>query len=208
MAKENSNRWTSGPMILLYIVLAVVVIGGGSFIHTQNRLSTMRQACRAQYSQVQSVMQRRYDLISNMVNAVKGDMKQERAIFDDLAKARSAYSSAKTANDQLKADDKINKQTNLMINAVQERYPKLASDKRVHDLMVELEGSENRISVERRKYILDVQDYNSALGRFPGSFVAKQSGFKEIPYYHADKNAQKAPKVDLGQKYIDQKAID
>lgn len=192
------NKKSSTPLIVLGIIALIVVICGGTYIHTQNRLSGLRQNCRAQYSQVQSVMQRRYDLIPNMVNAVKGDMKQERAIFDDLAKARSAYSNAKTANDQLKADDRINKQTNLMINAVQERYPKLASDKRVHDLMVELEGSENRISVERRKYINDVQDYNTAINRFPGSAIARQSGFKEIPYYHADKEAQKAPKVDLG----------
>lgn len=193
----KQNKWTSSPMIFFYAIIVLLIVIFGTYVHTQNRLTGMRQACRAQYGQVQNVMQRRYDLIPNMVNAVKGDMKQERTIFADLAKARADYSSAKTATGQMKADDKINKQTNLMLNAIQERYPKLASDKRVHDLMIELEGSENRISVERRKYINDVQDYNTAISKFPTSAVAKKSGFKEIPYYHADSSAQKAPKVSL-----------
>ena len=194
---NNKNKWLSSPMIVFYVVIVLLIVIFGTYVHTQNRITGMRQACRAQYGQVQNVMQRRYDLIPNMVNAVKGDMKQERTIFADLAKARADYSSAKTATGQMKADDKINKQTNLMLNAIQERYPKLASDRRVHDLMIELEGSENRISVERIKYINDVQDYNTAISKFPASAVAKQSGFKEIPYYHADSSAQKAPKVSL-----------
>lgn len=84
-----------------------------------------------------------------------------------------------------------------MVNVINERYPKLASSSRVHKLMIELEGSENRINQERRLYNQDLQTYNTAIGHFPGSIIAGMSGYHYVPYYHADSEAQHAPKVDL-----------
>lgn len=200
--QQNSQRKQANtPLIIALSVIGVfilfTIICASFYISNANKFNDLKQNCNAQYSQVQAVMQRRYDLIPNMTNAVKGDMKQERTIFKDLADARSAYHNASTANGKLAADEKINKQTNLLINAIQERYPKLASDGRVHDLMIELEGSENRINKERRDYIQAVQTYNTAIGHMPGSIVANMSGYRSIPYYHADSAAQHAPKVDL-----------
>lgn len=199
---QNQERKINN--IFLYIILSIfsvivltLLIFGMMYVSNVNKFNTLKQNCNAQYSQVQAVMQRRYDLIPNMTAAVKGDMKQERAIFSELAKARSDYASASSANSKLKADDKINKQTNLLISAINERYPKLASDNRVHDLMIELEGSENRINQERRHYIQDVQNYNTVIGRFPSNFFANMSGYTPIEYYKADASAQTAPKVDL-----------
>lgn len=193
-----NNKKSSGAAIALgtvggiFIVLCVLA---GIYFSQMNKFNSLKQDCSAQYSRVESVMQRRYDLIPNLTEAVKGDMKQEKAVFGEIAKARKAYNSANTASEKMKADDKINKSLNVLINNIHENYPKLNSDKRVHDLMIELEGSENRINVERKRYIDSVQTYNTAINKYPGKFFADAGGYHSIDYYKADSNAQKAPKV-------------
>lgn len=183
--------------IICGVIALIVVIFGVFYASNANKFNGLKQQYESQYGQVQAAMQRRNDLIPNMTAAVKGDMKQEKSIFDDLAKARSAYSDAKSPNAKMKASDEIHKQTNLLVNVINERYPKLASSSRVHELMIELEGSENRINQERRLYNQDLQAYNTAIGHFPGSIIAGMSGYHYVPYYHADSEAQHAPKVDL-----------
>lgn len=134
-------------------------------------------------------------LVPNLTETVKGDMKQEKAVFGEIAKARKAYNSASSVKDKMAADEKINKSLNVLINNIHENYPKLNSDQRVRDLMIELEESENRISVERKRYIDSVQTYNTAVNKYPGKFFASAGGYTPINYYKAESDAQKAPKV-------------
>jgi LemA protein len=189
---QKVSRW-------IIIIVVVLLIGGGSsaWIQTSNRLNAEQQVYQAQWSQVENQMQRRYDLIPNVVASVKGDMHQEQRVFDSIAKARSNYAKATNATDKMKADAQVNSSVGNLISVIHERYPQLNSDKRVHELILELEGSENRISVERQRYIRDVQAYNLSIMNFPSSIVAKAKGMKPQSYYQATKDAQKAPAVDL-----------
>lgn len=180
------------------LIMSVLVFGlVGYYFHKLNQVNTLKQNCDAQYAQIQSVMQRRYDLVPNMVKLVKGDMKQERIIFKDLADARSSFYHAKTKDDQIKSNKKIGEETQVLVNVIREHYPKLASDHRVRDLMVELEGSENRINQERRKYNKCVQQYNTFIGNYPTKLIANAGGYHELDYFKADQMAQRAPTVDL-----------
>jgi LemA protein len=147
----------------------------------------------SQYAQVDSVLQRRADLVPNLTNAVKGSMHNEQKIFGDVAKARSNFNNAKTPADRFKASQDLERSTNVLVNAVRENYPQLNSTKRVHDLMIELEGTENRISTERQNYNRVVQQYNTSVTTFPGSLFHRST----VAYFKADKGAKTAPKVDL-----------
>ena len=115
-----------------------------------------------------------------------------------MTDARSAYAKATTPNEKLAADDAIKENTQVLVNAVTENYPDLASSQSVQTLMTQLEGSENRISVERRRYIEDVNSYNKKVSSFPASVTAGQMGFHKIDQYKATaKNADKAPTVSF-----------
>jgi LemA family protein len=182
----------------LGLVIGIIAfIGVTTWISIGNSLNDAQQECESQWSQVENVMQRRYDLIPNLTASVKGDMHQEQKVFSELAKARANYNGAKTNNEKLKADAQLNTSVGALINVIHEKYPKLNSDSRVHDLMVELEGSENRISVERRNYIQRVKDYNKLVRNFPSSVVAQSKNMHVMNYYQANSQAYNAPKVDL-----------
>lgn len=193
---ENKTK-NNKTLIIISSIIVVLLVSVGLIFSTLNRFNAMKQDVDAQYSQVQTVMQRRYDLIPNMTAAVKGSMKHEEKVFTDLAKARSNYAGANTRNAKMKANEQVSKQMNNLISVINERYPKLASNDRVHDLMIELEGSENRINQERRHYIQKVQAYNTAVNNYPGKIIATAGGYTPIEYYQGDENAQRAPKVDL-----------
>lgn len=182
----------------LGLVIGIIAfLGVTTWISIGNSLNDAQQECESQWSQVENVMQRRYDLIPNITASVKGDMHQEQKVFSELAKARANYNGAKTNNEKLKADAQLNTSVGALINVIHEKYPKLNSDSRVHDLMVELEGSENRISVERRNYIQRVKDYNKLVRNFPSSVVAQSKNMHVMNYYQANSQAYNAPKVDL-----------
>lgn len=146
-----------------------------------------------QYAQVDSVLQRRADLVPNLTSAVKGSMHNEQKIFGDVAKARSNFNNAKTASDRFQASQELGRSTNILVNAIRENYPQLNSTKRVHDLMIELEGTENRISTERQNYNRVVQQYNTSVTTFPGSLFHRST----VAYFKADQGAKTAPKVAL-----------
>ncbi len=178
------------------IIIAVVVILGLWVGVKYNSLVTARESIDAQWSQVQAQYQRRFDLIPNVVNAVKGAMKQETAIFTQLANARAQYLSAKTPADQEAAAQSGDQALSKFL-AVIENYPQLKSIDADRDLIVELEGTENRIGVERKKYNETVKEYNLGVSRFPGSIIAGIFNFDIKEYLKADAAAQTAPKVDL-----------
>ncbi|WP_413627561.1 LemA family protein [Fructilactobacillus vespulae] len=191
------TKKTRNISIIAGIVVFLIVAIGGWYIATQNKLNVASQDVDQQWSNVDVQLQRRADLTPQLVGAVKGNMKNEQKIFGDIATARKQYDSASTPSDKVKASDNLGKQTQVLINAVHENYPQLASSANVSTLMTQIEGSENRISQTRRDYNAEVQSYNKKVISFPSSIVANNLNLKTKPFFQADANAAKAPKVDL-----------
>jgi LemA protein len=179
------------------IIAAVAVIFGIYGVSTYNSLAKQNQEVTAQWSQVENVMQRRADLIPNLVSAVKGSMNHETEIFDNIAKARSNYNNATTTKAKATADSQLQAQTANLISVIKESYPKLSSQENVQTLMTQLEGSENRISTERQRYIEDVKAYNQSVVTFPKNIFANMMGLGQKATFKADPSASEVPKVDL-----------
>lgn len=195
---QNGNENKQHRSYLPWLIVAAVVVIFGIFgITTYNGLAKQSQAVDNQFANVDTVMQRRADLIPNLVSAVKGSMTQEQRVFGDIAAARSNYSKANTASDKMKANTQIDQSVGTLISAIHENYPQLESNSNVKTLMTELEGTENRIAVERRRYNTVVQDYNNSVVTFPRNIFANMTGMGKKPYFKADANASKVPKVDL-----------
>ena len=178
--------------VVTVIFLAVAIVGGA-----YNSMNTSKQAIDGDWAQVENVMQRRADLIPNLVASVKGEMQNEQEIFKSIAESRERFETSGTQAEKLAADDKLNAQTTVLLNAVKENYPELASSEQVKTLMTQLEGSENRISVERKRYIDDVADYNRKVTSFPMNLIAKPFGFESIAQYRAVPSAANVPVVDF-----------
>jgi LemA protein len=152
---------------------------------------------RFDWSQVETQYQRRFDLIPNLVEATKGTMKQEQKVFGAIAEARTRYSGAQTGGEKVEAANQMESALARLL-VIMENYPQLKSNETVQQLMAQLEGTENRIAVERRRYNEVVQDYNTTIKRFPGALFAGMFGFDAKPYFNSEEGADKAPKVDLG----------
>lgn len=181
-------------LIVVGVLILLVLILGGSFVGTRNDLVTEQQAVRAQFSQVDVVMQRRADLIPNLVETVKGFAKQEQAVFGQIAQARAALSGARSPQEKIDANNQLSGALSRLLVVV-ENYPQLKSSEHFQTLMTQLEGAENRINVERRKYNEVVQKYNTDLQLFPKNIAAGMFGFQPEPYFKADEGAKIAPKV-------------
>jgi LemA protein len=156
----------------------------------------MKETATAQWQQVETQYQRRLDLIPNLVASVQGIMKQEQTIFTALADARAQYAGAQTVNDKAVAAGQVETSLGRLI-AVVENYPTLASAQNVQDLMTQLEGTENRVAVERQRFNTDVQAYEVAIKTFPRAIFASMFGFTDMQYFQADAGAQVAPKVSI-----------
>ncbi|MCI1986257.1 MAG: LemA family protein [Lactobacillus sp.] len=186
------------PVAITGIVIAAIAVIIGIYgISTYNSLAKKNQEVTAQWSQVENVMQRRADLIPNLVSAVKGSMNHETKVFDDIATARRNYSAASTTKEKAAADDQVNQSVGTLLNVIKESYPKLNSQQNVQTLMTQLEGSENRISTERRRYIDDVKTYNQDVVTFPKNIFANMMGLGQKATFKASPEAAKVPKVDL-----------
>ena len=176
-------------------VLVVAIIIGGVFISSYNALVNYDESIKAAWSQVENVMQRRNDLIPNLVNSVKGYAKHEKEIFENVAKARSALAGAKTIDEKVQASSVLDSAIGRLL-AIVENYPQLQANKNFQSLMDELAGSENRISVERRRYNEIVQAYNITVRKFPSNIIASMYGFKEKQvYFKAEEKAKEVPQV-------------
>lgn len=173
------------------LVLIAVTVYGVSFYNT---LQTKIQSVDSQWAQVETQYQRRLDLIPNLVSTVKGLFAQEQAVFGEIAEARTRYSGAKGSDAKAAAAGQLDSALSRLLVIV-ESYPEIKSDKTVVGLMDELAGTENRISVERRRFNESVQDYNLIIKRVPGNFFAGLFGFKEKQYYKASVGAESAPEV-------------
>ena len=180
----------------LIILASVVVIVGGYVWLTYNRLITANETIDNQWAQVETQYQRRFDLIPNLVESVKGVMTQEQKIFGDLAEARTRYAGAGNANQKAEAATRVEGAFARLL-AIMENYPQLKSSENVQTLMAQLEGTENRISVERKRYNDSVKDFNVMIKRIPAKWIASSLGFSERNYFEAIKGSKNAPKVDL-----------
>ena len=189
--------------IVLAILAVLLVIGlllGSSFVTRRNQMAIKREAVNSAWSQVDVVLQRRADLIPNLVETVKGFAAQEVTVFGDIAKARSALLGASTPADKIAANQRLDSALGRLLVVV-ENYPQLKSNENFLRLQDVLAGTENRIAVERRRYNETVQDYNTFISLFPNSLVASLSGFaRNDAYFKADEGARQVPKVNFEKK--------
>jgi LemA protein len=194
-----------GVIVLIVIVLALMMVG------SYNTLVTKQQSVNAQWALVQTQMQRRADLIPNIVATVKGVAGLEERVFTRIAEARSQLlstinNSSATTEQKIAADNNLTQAmreggllgTGGRFLSIAENYPQLKSNESFLKLQDELAGTENRLATSRRDYTLTAQDYNTTRNRFPTVLIAGLMGFKEQPYFQADQGAQTAPKVDFG----------
>ena len=179
-----------GAVVVVGIIIAVSLMG------MYNGLVTKSQAIDAQWAQVETQYQRRFDLIPNLVNSVKGIMKQEQTVFDAIAQARTQYGSATTVDAKAAAAGQVESALGRLL-AIVENYPELKSSQNVTALMDELAGTENRISVERGRYNVLVRDYNTQIKTFPTNMLAGMFGFTEKQYFQSVSGADQAPKVEF-----------
>src|ERR1700724_4450919 len=187
-------------LVVLAILLVIGLLVGSSFVSRRNQMAIKREAVNSAWSQVDVVLQRRADLIPNLVETVKGFAAQEVTVFGDIAKARSALLSASTPADKIAANQRLDSALRRLLVVV-ENYPQLKSNVNFLRLQDELAGTENRIAVERRRYNEVVQDYNTYLSLFPNNIIASMSGFaRNDAYFKTDEGARQAPKVNFEKK--------
>lgn len=179
------------------IAIIVAVIALAIFLFSSyNGLVTTEEQVNTQWANVESKLQRRYDLIPNLVEAVRGSMQQEQEVFGNIADARARMAGATTQDEQIAAANNMESALGRLL-VVMENYPQLRSNENVQRLMDELAGTENRISVERDKYNEVVRTYNTKIRQIPTSIFAGMLGFSQRSYFEANPDAQVAPKVDL-----------
>jgi LemA protein len=174
------------------VVLAALPLAGCSY----NKFVSQEEAIKAQWAQVENQLQRRNDLIPNLVETVKGYASHEESVLKDIAESRSRLLAAKSPEETIQA---ANQQTAALgrLLAIVENYPQLRANEQFNRLMDELAGTENRIAVERMRYNERIQEYNTARRQFPANLTAKMFGFKEYPFFQAPTEAKQVPKVDF-----------
>src|SRR6516162_5687093 len=184
-------------IILIVIVGLIGLVCVGQYVSVKNTLVQKNEAVKSAWSQVDIVLQRRADLIPNLVETVKGYAKQEQTVFGDIAKARSALLSAGTPSEKIAANNQLDGALGRLLVLV-ENYPQLKSNENFMRLQDELAGTENRIAVERKRYNDTLQDYNTYVQQFPTNIFAGWAGFKPNPaYFAASEGSRQVPKVDF-----------
>ena len=183
-----------GLLIAAGVLFVLLLLGVGSY----NGLVQRQVAVAASWSQVENVLQRRADLIPNLVSTVKGYAKHEREVFDRLATARAQYAGAASVEGKIKAANSMGEALSRLLVIV-ENYPNLKANESFNKLMDELSGTENRIAVERKRYNEAVQDYNLALRTFPRNLLAGAFNFQPKTFFEAQEAAKVVPKVDFSQ---------
>jgi LemA protein len=183
--------------VILIIIVVLGLVTFAEYVSVKNSLVAKNEAVKSTWSQVDVVLQRRADLIPNLVNTVKGIAKQEQAVFGEIARARSQLLSAQTPADKISANQRLDGALGRLL-AIAENYPQLRSSENFLRLQDELAGTENRIAVERKRYNDTLQDYNTYVQQFPNSIFAKWAGFKQnTAYFAASEGSRTVPKVDF-----------
>ena len=184
-------------LVILALMLVLALAFGSMYVGRRNQMAIKKEAVNAAWAQVDVVLQRRSDLIPNLVETVKGYAMQEQKVFGDIAAARAALGGAKTPADKIAANGALDSALSRLLVVV-ENYPQLKSNENFQRLQDELAGTENRIAVERRRYNEVVQDYNTYISLFPNSLVASIAGFaRNDAYFKTDEGARNAPKVNF-----------
>lgn len=175
---------------LVALALVAMPLTGCSY----NRFVGQEEAIKAQWAQVENQLQRRNDLIPNLVETVKGYAQHEEGVYKEIADARSQLLNAKSPEESIAA---ANRQTSALgrLLAIVENYPNLKANEQFNRLMDELAGTENRLAVERQRYNERVREYNTSRRQFPANVTAKMFGFKEYPFFQAPPEAKQVPKV-------------
>ena len=186
----------TGVVVLVVLAVLGLLVGVG-YVNSRNQMVTKNEAVKSTWSQVDVVLQRRADLIPNLVETVKGYAAQEQTVFHDIASARSALLGAQTPADKIAANGQLDGALGRLLLIV-ENYPQLKSNENFLRLQDELAGTENRIAVERKRYNDTLQDYNTYIGLFPNSVFAAWAGFKRNDaYFTATPASLEAPKVQF-----------
>ena len=181
----------------LIITLVVVAVLGLWMFSLNNRLIALQEGCRASWAQVETVLQRRFDLIPNLVNTVKGYASHEKDIFEEVTRLRSQWAGATTPAAKAQAATQLEGAIGRLL-LVSEQYPDLKASANFRDLQTQLEGTENRIAVERQRYNDTLRTYNTAVRQFPASIIAGMRGFEpNTAYFEAAPAAKEVPKVDF-----------
>ncbi len=200
-------------LVFILIVGGFVLVAGMWYVKTRNHLVTLDEQVKESWSQVENVYQRRLDLIPNLVATVKGYAAHERETLEAVVQARAQASSlskeamASVINDP-QAFERFQQAQGVLSSAltrllaVVERYPDLKANQNFLELQAQLEGTENRITVERRRFNEVARTYNTEIRRFPASLVASFSGFAARPYFQADPGASRAPTVDFSKPAV------
>lgn len=187
-------------LIILGVLLLVVLLIGGQFIGVRNDLTVQKNAIDGAFAQVDVVLQRRADLIPNLVETVKGFASQEKDVIASVSNARAALGGARTTQEKITANGQLDGALSRLL-MISENYPQLKSDATFMRLQDELAGTENRIAVERRKYNEAVQKYNTSIELFPNNIAASIFGFqRNDAYFKTDPASRQAPKVDFNKK--------
>lgn len=185
---QRNMKWV--VIIGIVVLFAMWLVGGYNSLVSQN------EAVTAQWAQIESQLQRRFDLVPNLVETVKGVAKQETAVYTAIADARTRYAGATTPDERAKAASQYESALGRLL-VITENYPVLQSAQSYKDLMVAIEGTENRLSVERKKYNDAVQVFDSRVKSFPTTIIAKMFGFGERAYFEVNDEAKINPKVQF-----------
>src|SRR5499427_8277555 len=184
--------------IIILIIIAILVFWFGStYVGHRNEMVRKQESIKSAWSQVDVALQRRADLIPNLVETVKGIAGQEQKVFGDIAAARAALIGARGPEEKIAANNQLDGALGRLLVVV-ENYPQLRSSENFLRLQDELAGTENRIAVERKRYNDTLQDYNTYVQQFPTSFFAQKAGFKpNTAYFTASEASRQAPRVDF-----------
>jgi len=184
-------------IVVLGVIVVIALLFGSMYVSRRNQMVSMNETVRSNWAQVDVVLQRRADLIPNLVEAVKGYAAQEQTVFGDIAKARSALIGAQTPQDKIAANGQLDSALSRLLVVV-ENYPQLKSNENFLRLQDELAGTENRIAVERKRYNDSIQTYNTYILSFPNNLIAGMAGFhRNDAYFNASPASREAPKVQF-----------
>jgi LemA protein len=184
-------------LLVLGVLVLGVVLFGMKFVSARNDLAVKKEAIAGLWAQVDADLQRRADLIPNLVETVKGYAKEETTVFTNIADARAGMINARSPQEKIDANQKLEGALGRLL-VVAENYPNLKANANFQSLQFQLEGTENRILQARRRYNEAVQNYNTTLQLFPNNIVASMSGFqREDAYFKTDTSARTAPKVSF-----------
>jgi LemA protein len=184
-------------VVVIVVLVIIALIVGGMYVNRRNEMVRLNETVKSSWAEVDVQLQRRADLIPNLVETVKGYAAQEQTVFNDIAKARAALLGAQTPADKIAANGQLDGALGRLL-AIVENYPQLKSNENFLRLQDELAGTENRISVARKRYNDNIQIYNTFIGTFPNNVFARWAGFRRNDaYFAASEASRQTPKVQF-----------